>query len=74
LDQFLEHLVKVGIERVIRIGGQSRSAILEGRNLRVVSQGEAKTNSERYLAAKTYTALEDQARLIKRVLGLLHGS
>jgi hypothetical protein len=39
-----------------------------------VSQGEAKTNSERYLAAKTYTALEDQARLIKRVLGLLHGS
>ena len=74
MDQFLEHLIKVGIEKVIRIGGQSRSTILEGRNLRVVSQVEAKTRSERYLAAMTYTALEDQQELIRRVLGQLRGS
>jgi hypothetical protein len=74
LDQFLEHLIKVGIEKVIRIGGQSRSTILEGKNLRVVSQGEPKTKSEGYLIAMTYKALEVQERLIRRALGLLHST
>jgi hypothetical protein len=74
LDQFLEHLIKVGVEKVIRIGGQSRSTILEGKNLRVVSQGEPKTKSEGYLLAMTYKALEFQERLIRRALGLLHST
>ncbi|KFZ23214.1 hypothetical protein V502_02305 [Pseudogymnoascus sp. VKM F-4520 (FW-2644)] len=52
-DQFLEHLIEIGIEKIIRIGGQSKSKLLEGKNLRVVSQGEAKTKSERYLVAKS---------------------
>lgn len=47
---------------------------LEGKNLRVVSQGEAKTKSEGYLIAMTYKALEIQERLIRRLLGLMHGS
>jgi hypothetical protein len=74
LDQFLEHLIDVGIEKVIRIGGQSRSTILEGKNLRVVSQGEPKTKSERYLIAMTFQALEFQEKLIRRALGLLHST
>jgi hypothetical protein len=74
LDQFLEHLIEIGVERVIRIGGQSKSVILEGKNLRVVSQGEAKTKSEGYILGSTYSALEDQEKSTTSVLGLLHGT
>lgn len=62
------------MERVIRIGGQSKSVILEGKNLRVVSQGEAKTKSEGYILGSTYSALEDQEKSTTSVLGLLHGT
>jgi hypothetical protein len=68
LDQFLEHLIEIGIERVIRIGGQSKSKVLEGKNLRVVSQGEAKTKSERYQVAKTYEELSNKEQLINKAL------
>jgi len=74
LDQFLEHLIEIGIEKIIRIGGQSKSKLLEGKNLRVVSQGEAKTKSERYLVAKSYEQLENNERLINSVLGSLHAT
>ncbi|KAH6671919.1 hypothetical protein B0J14DRAFT_655778 [Halenospora varia] len=74
LDQFLEHLVGVGIEKVIRIGGRSQSAILEGKNLSAVSQGETKTGSERYLVAKTYTNLEEAEKSISKRLGFLHST
>jgi hypothetical protein len=74
LDQFLEHLIEIGVERVIRIGGQSKSVILEGKNLRVVSQGEAKTKSEGYVLGSTYSALEDQEKSTTSTLGLLHGT
>ena len=72
LDQFLEHLIECGIEKVLRIGGQSHSAILKGKNLRIVSQSESKTKSERYLLAKTYEALENQEKTIKKLLGSMH--
>lgn len=69
----MEHLSHVGIEKIIRIGSQSKSSTLEGKNLRVVSQGESKTKSERYHLATTYKALEDQERTICKLLGRLHG-
>jgi hypothetical protein len=74
LDQFLEHLIEIGVKKIIRIGGQSKSKILEGQNLRVVSQDEAKTKSERYLVAKSYEELENKERLITKVLGSLHAT
>ncbi|KAF4955949.1 hypothetical protein FGADI_4122 [Fusarium gaditjirri] len=43
LDQFLKHLLDVGIARIIRIGGRSVAPELEGLNLRVVSQETQKT-------------------------------
>ncbi|KAK0664544.1 putative zinc-finger and helicase domain-containing protein [Cercophora samala] len=46
LDQFLSHLMAVGIDRVIRIGGQSRTEALDGKNLRVVRRQELKTTIE----------------------------
>ncbi|KAI9752215.1 MAG: hypothetical protein M4579_005718 [Chaenotheca gracillima] len=72
LDQFLEHLLDVGIERVIRIGGQSRSEKLEGKNLRVVSKGESKTKSEGYQLALIYKELERKAKQVRRHLDSLH--
>ncbi|KAL8734448.1 MAG: hypothetical protein Q9181_003186 [Wetmoreana brouardii] len=72
LDQFLEHLVQAGISKVIRIGGQSRSTVLEGKNLRVVSHGESKTKSEGWHLAVIYKALEEQEITIKKILATLH--
>jgi hypothetical protein len=74
LDQFLEHLVAVGIEKIIRIGGRSQSTILEGKNLSIVSQGETKTGSERYLVAKMYTGLEEAEKSISKRLRFLHSA
>jgi hypothetical protein len=74
LDQFLEHLTEIGIKKIIRIGGQSKSTILEGKNLRIVSQGEAKTKSEGYLVAESYKQLEIDERRITTVLGSLYAT
>ena len=74
LDQFLEHLIEVGIEKLIRIGGQSQSAILEGKNLRVVSKSGSKTKSENYDVAMMIKAQERHERTIKSILSSLHGS
>ncbi|PGG95383.1 hypothetical protein AJ79_10093, partial [Helicocarpus griseus UAMH5409] len=72
LDQFLEHLVETGIERVIRIGSQSKSEALKGKNLRIVSQGERKTKSEGYELATMYQELEQKEDYITGILDSLH--
>jgi hypothetical protein len=74
LDQFLEHLVETGINKIIRIGGQSKSTTLEGKNLRLVSKEETKTKSEGYLLAMNYKALEASEEFISRQLGYLHSA
>ncbi|KFG84214.1 hypothetical protein MANI_116058 [Metarhizium anisopliae] len=74
LDQFLEHVLHDGTKKIIRIGGQSHSNLLEGHNLRTVSQMESKSRSERYLLAKSYEDLDDKTEDIKRVLGRAHGT
>jgi hypothetical protein len=74
LDQFLEHLVAVGIEKIIRIGGRSQLPILEGKNLSIVSQGETKTVSERYMVATTYTGPEEAEKSISKRLRFLHST
>ena len=70
----MEHLIDVGIEKVVRIGGQSKSNILEGKNLRVVSKGESKTKFEGYSVAMAIQAHETQEKKIKKILATLHGS
>jgi hypothetical protein len=59
---------------VIRIGGQSQSTLLEGKNLRIVAQGEVKTRGEGYLLATAYRALEDIEKTIQSHLGRIHGT
>ena len=74
LDQFLEHLIEVGIDKLVRIGGQSKSSILEGKNLRVVSKTESKTKSEGYDVAMAIKTQEASEKTIKSSLSALHGS
>jgi AAA domain len=71
LDQFLEHLIAVGIEKIIRIGGHSSSRALEGKNLRLVSQTEGKTGSERHLVGRSHAHLEEQEAIVKSKLRIL---
>lgn len=54
LVQFLEHLVAIGIKKIVQIRGQSKSKILEGKNLRIVAQSEGKSKYEGYSLAMTY--------------------
>lgn len=58
LDQFLKHLLDVGIQKVIRIGGRSQAPELEGKNLRVVSKDFGKTKVESQTLGKSYGELE----------------
>jgi len=74
LDQFLEHLLAIGIEKIVRIGGRSQSAILEGKNISIVSQGETKTRFEGYRLAKTYEGLEAAEKSISKQLRFLHSA
>jgi len=72
LDQFLEHLMEIGIQKIIRIGGQSKSTLLEGQNLRLVSQEEVRTGDERYRLGRSIGETEDHEKLIRSRLGALH--
>ncbi|KAH6847784.1 hypothetical protein B0I37DRAFT_151316 [Chaetomium sp. MPI-CAGE-AT-0009] len=69
LDQFLKHLLDVGINKIIRIGGQSRAEELEGKNLRVVSKETGKTAVENRILGQNYseskTCLESAGNHLK---------
>lgn len=62
LDQFLKHLLDVGIQKIIRIGGRSQATELEGKNLRVVSKDIGKTRVESQTLGMSYGGLEDCMR------------
>ncbi|KAK5189250.1 hypothetical protein LTR47_011248 [Exophiala xenobiotica] len=74
LDQFLEHLLAIGINRIIRIGSQSQSTLLDGHNLRKVSPTERKTRSEGYLLHQQYDALDRLEERVKKSLSRMHGA
>ncbi|KAJ6113799.1 hypothetical protein N7523_007116 [Penicillium sp. IBT 18751x] len=59
LDQFLKHLLDIGIEKIMRIGGRSQASELEGKNLRVVSKNIGKTRVESQTLGKSYGELEE---------------
>jgi hypothetical protein len=73
LDQFLEHLIKIGITKVIRVGGQSKSELLDGHNLRMVAKDETKTKTESYQAAMAYRKLDECEHDVNKALGHVHG-
>ncbi|KAJ6003535.1 hypothetical protein N7522_006227 [Penicillium canescens] len=74
LDQFLKHLLDVGIQKIIRIGGRSQATELEGKNLRVVSKGIGKTRVESQTLGMSYGRLEDCMRNAGYAMKPLHQS
>ncbi|KAI6373349.1 hypothetical protein MCOR31_003262 [Pyricularia oryzae] len=73
LDQFLEHLMKVGIDKIIRIGGRSRVPVLEGKNLRIVSrEGGQKSKLEQMVVGRAHGNLETYAHGLGSSLKHLH--
>ncbi|TLS25023.1 hypothetical protein PpBr36_07472 [Pyricularia pennisetigena] len=73
LDQFLQHLMEVGIDKVIRIGGRSRVLALEGKNLRAVSMhGGHKTKLEQMIVGRAHSNLETYSNHLGSLLGHLH--
>jgi hypothetical protein len=73
LDQFLEHLIKIGLIKVIRVGGQSYSEMLKGYNLRDISKTETKTRIKSYETAMAYKGLEECEKEATKLLVRLHG-
>ncbi|KAL2824414.1 hypothetical protein BDW59DRAFT_180278 [Aspergillus cavernicola] len=74
LDQFLKHLLDVGIQKIIRIGGRSQATELEGKNLRVVSKDIGKTRVESQTLGMRYGALEHCMRNAGYAMKPLHQS
>ncbi|KAL2074449.1 hypothetical protein VTL71DRAFT_8227 [Oculimacula yallundae] len=72
LDQFLEHLLDVGVEKLVRVEGSSKSSRLEGKNLRVIAKEEGKSKLEGYICAMTYQELENQEEPVETMLGSIH--
>jgi hypothetical protein len=71
LDQFLQHAQAAGIDRIIRIGGRSRSTALDHCNLVEISRAMPKSKYESYTLGKAYSNLEmQQESLGKRLAGL----
>ena len=58
LDQLLEHLVKDGVEQLIRLGSRSKSEVLQDLNLRHVSQGVRPTKIEGHEKYQLYEKLD----------------
>ncbi|KAK3400773.1 hypothetical protein B0T20DRAFT_152968 [Sordaria brevicollis] len=72
LDQFLMHLLNCGIEKIIRIGGQSRCEELDGKNLRVVSSSMGKSTVETRVLGQAFNKVEECFGTASRCLKPIH--
>ncbi|PSR85568.1 hypothetical protein BD289DRAFT_467327 [Coniella lustricola] len=72
LDQFLLHLLHVGINKIIRIGGHSQASELDGYNLRVVSDHGAKTKNESSILGNSYGSIQANLKSAGWRLSTLH--
>ncbi|KLU92338.1 hypothetical protein MAPG_11284 [Magnaporthiopsis poae ATCC 64411] len=72
LDQFLRHLRAVGVNRIIRIGGRSRSDDLDDCNLAEVSRRTFKSKGERQILGQAYSELDEQRISLGHRLAGLH--
>jgi AAA domain len=68
LDQLLEHLVKDGIQGIIRIGSRSKSEILKSLNLRDAVHSVERTSTERRRYAANKSSVEDEAEAMTPLL------
>lgn len=70
----MKHLLDVGIEKIIRIGGRSQATELEGKNLRIVSKDIGKTRVELQTLGMSYGEVEDCMKNAGYAMKPLHHS
>ncbi|KAF1915145.1 hypothetical protein BDU57DRAFT_576497 [Ampelomyces quisqualis] len=76
LDQFLDHLLEVGVTKIIRVGSQSKSKALANHNLQYLRKSEPNSKAEKAQAWQAYHSLDDfknNANDVLRELRHLHG-
>lgn len=71
MDQFLEHLLEVGIENVIRIGGRSKSDKLKSNNLATISKDGVRTKAEGSLLFQASKKRDELEKSITNLIGQL---
>ena len=71
LDQFLEHLLADGTEQLIRMGGSSKSSILEPLNLRNVASDMERTKLEKSEAWECRKRLQEAGEEVSTLLSEL---
>ena len=71
LDQFLEHLLADGTEQLIRMGGSSKSSILEPLNLRNVASDMERTKLEKSEAWECRKKLQEAGEEVSTLLSEL---
>jgi hypothetical protein len=72
LDQLLEHLVAAGVKQIIRIGGRSKSEVLEECNLRIVAQNSERTKHDKYSIAMRHKDLDETGQRLNRTLEMIN--
>ncbi|KAF4952284.1 hypothetical protein FSARC_12690 [Fusarium sarcochroum] len=73
LDQFLEHLLDVGIDRIVRIGGRSTVPKLDNKNLRSLRNRYPGTSVEDRELKQAYEKLDNSTRMgMKAIADLRH--
>lgn len=70
LDQLLEHLVKDGVEQIIRLGSRSKSELLQDLNLLHISKEVRPTKTEGY---EKYLLFEDLDGVLDEIEELMQG-
>lgn len=73
MDQYLEHLIELGITKIIRVGGQSKSKVLAPHNIHALKSSESATKAEKYLAHQAYNKLDEHKSNAQSILAALHG-
>jgi AAA domain len=68
LDQLLEHLVKDGVEGIIRVGSRSKSELIKHLNLRDALHSAERTSTERRRYARNKSAVESEGEAMKPLL------
>ena len=71
LDQLLEHLVKDGVDGIIRVGSWSKSELVKRLNLRDAVQAAERTPTERRRFGTNKSMIKDEADVMKPLLETL---
>ena len=71
LDQLLEHLVKDGVEQLVRLGSRSKSELLQDLNLHHISKEIRPTKTEGHEKYQLYESLDIDLGEVEQLTGAM---